>query len=198
MAITNYSELQNAIAEWMNRSDLIGRIPDLIELATARLSDELRVPDMEKVATTTISAEWTLLPLDFRAIRLFETGGQVLEYKTPWQLQKLIESGWRPTPGYYTIQDMQFRIYPTPSSAVVELTYYAALDPLVNGVDTNWLLQKRPDVYLQAALSFGWQLFQDDAKAAAALAYVDKYIAEANRAGRRMATGAAPLAIRAA
>lgn len=198
MAIGTYAELQSEIAAWLNRDNLTTQIQSFVSLSTARLSDELRVPEMETVATTTISAEWTALPNDFRAIRLIETGGEVLEYRTPWQLQKLVEAEASPSPGYYTIQDMQFRIYPTPSSAVVELTYYAAIPDFVSGPDSNWLLRKRPDVYLQLGLFYGWQFLQDDARMQVAGAYVDRYIGETNRKAKQIMYGSTPLAVRAA
>ena len=198
MAISTYSDLQTEIAAWLNRDNLTQQIQSFISLATARLSDELRAPEMETVATTTISAEWTSLPSDFRAIRLLETGGKVLEYRTPWQLQKLVEAEAYLTPGYYTIQDMQFRIYPTPSSATVELTYYAAIPDLVSGLDSNWLLRKRPDVYLQAGLFYGWQFLQDDERMLRAGGFVDKYVAETNRNSKQIMYGSTPLAVRTA
>ena len=38
MSITNYSELQAASADWLNRSDLTAAIPDFISLVDARLN----------------------------------------------------------------------------------------------------------------------------------------------------------------
>ena len=38
MPITTYSELQQAIADWMNRADLSATIPNFIANAEARLN----------------------------------------------------------------------------------------------------------------------------------------------------------------
>lgn len=198
MAINTYATLQAAVIDFLQRSDLASKVPTFIELATARFSDELRTPEMETLASTTLTGEWTALPDDFRAIRLLEADGAVLEYRTPWQLQRLIQNKIRPTTAVYAIQDMQFRVYPFPTSSAVELTYYAALDALVNASDTNWLLTKRPDVYLYASLAQARVFLHDDQRVIAAQAFTDKYIAEANRAARHIAVGSAPLAIRAA
>lgn len=197
MSISTYLDLKTAVADYLQRSDLTSFIPTFIELATVRLSDELRTPEMEAVATTTITGEWTALPINFRAIKLFEAGGKVLEYATPWQLQKLVQASATPTVPVYTIQDMQFRVYPFPTSTTVELTYYASIPAMSVSTDTNWLLTKRPDVYLQASLAQARLFLHDDERLAAAEAFTDKYIAEANRAARRIGVGSAPLAVRA-
>lgn len=197
MAINTLSTLKTAAASYLQRSDLTSMLDTFVELATARFSDELRTPEMEKVVTTTLTGEWTALPTDFRAMVLMEGGGEVYEYKTPWQLQKLVEAQANPDPAVYTIQDMQFRVYPFPSSTTVELTYVAALDALVNASDTNWLLTKRPDVYLMGVLAQARLFLHDDSRFGTAAAFVDKYIAEANRAARLIRVGSAPLAVRA-
>jgi hypothetical protein len=196
MAITNYGTLKTAVAAFLQRDDLTTYIPDFVQMATARFSDELRTPEMETVASTTLTDEWTALPSDFREIRLMEAGGQVLEYVTPWQMQKLIERTARPHIPVYTIQDMQFRVYPFPTDTDVEITYYAALTSLSSDSDANWLLTKRPDVYLYAAMSHARMFLMDDARIVAAQAFTDKYIAEANRAAKRIALGSAPLAVK--
>lgn len=198
MPINTKATLRTAVASFLNRADLNTHIDTFIELATARFSDELRTPEMETVATTTLSGEWTALPLDFRAIRLIEADGKVLEYRTPWQLQKLIQGKVRPDVAVYVIQDMQFRVYPFPTNSTVELTYYAALSELATDASVNWLLRKRPDVYLHATLAQARLFLHDDERVIAAQAFTDKYIAEANRAARHIAVGSAPLAVRAA
>ncbi len=198
MPITTNGTLKTAVADFLQRADLATHIQTFVELATARFSDELRTPEMETVVSTTLTGEWTALPADFRAVRLFESNGKVLEYRTPWQLQKLVQVKAVPSVPVFTVQDMQFRVYPFPSSSTVELTYYAAIPALTNTSDTNWLLVKRPDVYLQAALAQARTFLHDDPRIAMAAAFVDKYIAESNRSARRIAIGAAPLAVRAA
>lgn len=198
MAVDTFSELQAEVASWLQRSDLSAMIPVFIEYATARFSDELRTPEMETIASTTIAGIWTELPEDFRAIRLLEAGDKVLEYRTPWQIQRMVERSETPAVPYYTIQDMQFRIYPSSVGDVASLTYYASLTALVSSGDTNWLLTKRPDVYLQAALFYAWQYLHDEGRMKLCAAFVDKYIAETNRSARKIMIGSAPLAVRAA
>lgn len=198
MAINTYGTLKTAIADYLQRDDLTTHIPMFVELATARLSDELRTPEMETVVTTTLTGEWTALPTDFRAMKLLEADGDVLEYRTPWQLQKYVEAATYLGVAVYTIQDMQFRVYPAPTDTTVDLTYYAALSSLSSDSDSNWLLLKRPDVYLRAAIFEARDFLHDEARVVRAGAFVDKYIAEANRSARHISIGAAPIAVRAA
>lgn len=198
MAINNLLTLKTAAADFLQRGDLSAVLQTCVELATARLSDRLRTPEMESLATTTVTSEWTALPVDFREARLFEAQGKVLEYRTPWQLQKLVEHTTKPSVPVYTIQDLQFRVYPFQTGLTVELTYYAALPALSAAADTNWLLLRRPDVYLQQTMYYAYDFLRDDERMARALVFVDKYVEEANRASRRMMVGAAPLSIRAA
>ena len=42
MALSNYSELQSAVADWLERGDLTARIPDFIRLAEVQLNRLLR------------------------------------------------------------------------------------------------------------------------------------------------------------
>ena len=65
MAISTYSELQTAAANWLDRSDLSDRIPEFIALAEARFNRILRIRDMETVSTAISTAAGTgYLPLD--------------------------------------------------------------------------------------------------------------------------------------
>lgn len=198
MAINTKAALRSAVASFLSRTDLNSQIDTFIELAGARLSDELRVPDMETSVTATLAADWTALPSDFRAVRMFEVDGKTLEYRTPWQLQRLVIAKATPRTPVYTVQDLQYRLYPVATGTSVTLLYYAALPELSSDSSTNWLLTRRPDVYLYATLAQARMYLHDDARVLAAQAFVDRYIVEANRAARTIAAGAGPLAVRAA
>lgn len=198
MAITNYGTLKTAVADFLQRSDLTSSIPTFIELATARFSDELRTPEMESIYTTTVTSEYSTLPSNIRAVRLLMANDKVVEYVTPFQLQRMAEIKSRPTKPVYTIQNMRLRMYPAQTSLPVALTCYVALTPFVLDADTNWLLTKRPDVYLHAALAQARVFLHDDERLMLAAQFTDKYIAEANRAARVIDDGSAPLTVRAA
>ena len=47
MAISNYTELKTAVANWLDRDDLTDRIPEFIALAESRFNRLLRIRAME-------------------------------------------------------------------------------------------------------------------------------------------------------
>ena len=52
MSITNYSELQTAVAAWINRTDLTALLPDFITLAESKLNRRLRTRYQETALTS--------------------------------------------------------------------------------------------------------------------------------------------------
>ena len=54
MAIGTYSELQTAVANWLDRDDLTDRIQEFIALAEARMNRILRLAIMLNVDETTL------------------------------------------------------------------------------------------------------------------------------------------------
>ena len=74
MAITTYSELQTAIADFLARTDLTNDIKNFISLAEARMSRELSTRSQEKrvTASTVADDEFISLPTDLREIRVIK------------------------------------------------------------------------------------------------------------------------------
>ena len=98
MAITTYSELKTAIANFLARDDLTSVIPDFIQLAEATMSRELETRSQEKRATATLTAddEYIALPTDLREVRevkLNTTPITVLTYYSPVALDQKFSSG---------------------------------------------------------------------------------------------------------
>src|SRR5262245_63411060 len=71
MSITTYTELQQAIADWLERADLAARIPDFIALFEATANRRLRLRQQEAVATLAPASGAATLPgrLSRRAAR---------------------------------------------------------------------------------------------------------------------------------
>lgn len=163
MAITNYTELKDAVADWLNRADLTAQIPTFISLSEARFNRTIRTRDMLTRATATTTNEFVPMPNDWVETYQLElpalaTGGsnQPLQYVAPYEAAKYKAEALSGNTRYYTIIDGAFELIPAPTSGsttTLNLTYYARITPLSAGNITNWLLAKAPDLYLYATLA---------------------------------------------
>ena len=158
--ITNYSNLQTTIADFLNRDDLTSVIPTFIQLAEAQINRDLRHWKMEVRASGQQSAgdEWMQIPADWiETIRFnISTGGTRpldLISRASMQDKRAGNEDMSGTPRYYAHADSQFELYPTPNETTdTELLYFAKIDTLSDSNTTNWLLEDAPDVYLYGAL----------------------------------------------
>jgi hypothetical protein len=153
MSITTYSELQQAIADWLERADLAARIPDFIALFEATANRRLRLRQQEAVASLTPSAGAAALPADFLGARRVTWTGQSrveLEYVQSSYLQAAYPTAPAGVPRVYTIEGATLRIRPVDGTAL-ELDYFQKVPALSGGV--NWLFGAHPDVYLFGALT---------------------------------------------
>ena len=96
MALSTYSDLKTAIANFLARDDLTSQIPDFIKLAEARMSRELSSRTQEKRANaTTVAGDGFIsLPTDLRSIRNVQLNTDpftILKYHTAEMLAKEYE-----------------------------------------------------------------------------------------------------------
>jgi len=162
MALSTYTELKTAIADWLDRSDLTDRIPDFIALAEARISRDLRIRAMEvrSTMTTTASKRYFNLPggyLQMRNIQLNTDPIAALEYITPEMLDRLYGGSSTGQPRAYTLIGDEIQLAPVPDSAyTLEMAFYEKFTALGDGtsgtVTNNWLTNNAPDVLLYGAL----------------------------------------------
>ena len=88
MAISNYTELQTAVANWLDRDDLTARIPEFISLTEARFNRILRIRAMETEAdqATVAGTRSYALPSDYRqmcTVHLTTNPITAMSYITP-------------------------------------------------------------------------------------------------------------------
>lgn len=169
MAISTYSELQSAVADWLNRADLTNVIPNFITLAEAKFNRELRLRDMLCRSTATSSNEYVGMPPDFLEAYSLELDMEdlaaqpALTYIGPLEAKVLKANKIQNLPRYYTIIDGSFEILPAPTSdTAYQLLYYAKIPSLSNTQTTNWLLTKAPDLYLYSSLLEASPYLKDD------------------------------------
>ena len=156
MAITSYSELKTAVANWLNREDLTAVIPDFISLIEASMNRTLRVREMIERDTATISSGYVTLPGDWlETITLITTGSPpvTLEYLAAYGMNEVRSAEWAGIPRVYTMVNNKFKIFPAPTTDLgVELVYYAKIPALSDSNTSNWMLDNNPDIYLFGAL----------------------------------------------
>ena len=169
MAITTYPELQSAVADWLNRSDLTARIPDFITLAETRINRDLRAREQQVIATANVDTPFFAIPgdfLEFKSFRIADTGGNAFELMlaTPEQISAaLAESSVSNTPRFVTIIGDQFQLWPAPDQMYVgSLAYVRKVQALSDAAPTNWLLTDAPDVYLYGALMSAGPFLRDN------------------------------------
>ena len=165
MAITNYSTLQSAIADYLNRADLTSQIQNFIQFAEADLNTRLRCREQIVRSEATSSAEFVQLPADWlEAINLHIVGGQQpLRYITLDEADIVNKEQIYTGPHYYSLMNGAIEIVPEPAEDIdIEMIYYAKIPALSDQATTNWLLTKAPDVYLYGALTHAAPFLMDD------------------------------------
>jgi hypothetical protein len=168
MAISNYSELKSAIADWLDRTDLTDSIPDFITLAEARHKRDFKLRRMETrvTANTIADTEYYTLPDQYVAMRNIQLNTDPktsLEYLTPEQMDRIYAGSMKGKPRAYSIIGDDIQLRPTPDSAYeIEILYFKHFAPLSDSAPTNEMLTNHPDAYLYGALVEAEPYLQND------------------------------------
>lgn len=173
MAISTGAELLDAIATWMNRTDLPGE--NIVVLSESRIARDVRVrnqvtsANLSTVAgTQTVALPTDLLEMDNIGISS-SSPPRMLHYLTPEAMdEKFPNAYWTGTPATYTIIGNNLLLGPTPDAVyTVQVDYFARFPTLSGGGSTtNWLLTYHPDVYLFAALAEASNYMMDEQRTA--------------------------------
>jgi len=158
MAITNYSELQTSVTNWLSRTNdtnLIALYPDFIMFAEAKFNRVLRTRQQEASATITPASGVCALPTDYIELRrlYINTDAKVeLEYLPPEQFYIKFPVG-EATSRYYTIEGANILLADQSTTTDLVVLYYQKIPALTILNATNWLLTAHPDLYLYTTLS---------------------------------------------
>jgi hypothetical protein len=171
MAISTYTELKTAIANFLARDDLTSVIPDFIQLAEATMSRELETRSQEKRATATLTSgdEYIALPTDLREVRevkLNTTPLTVLTYYSPVALDSNFSSGGVGKPKGFSIIGDEMKMRPVPDdSYTAEIIYIGSITALSDSNATNNILTRSPDAYLYGSLAEAYAFLLDETRA---------------------------------
>jgi len=155
MTLANYDDIQAAIGNVLDRSDLAAVIPDWITMCEASVSRNLRHWRMSKRVSGTVSTRYTALPNDWQKTERYDIYGyRRLELASVGELERMrAKSDAAGQPCFYTITGGDIELYPTPDTTYeTELVYFSDIPALSAASPTNWLLTEAPDVYLYGSL----------------------------------------------
>ncbi len=160
MAISTYTELKSAVANWLARagdSNITDNAADFIMLAERRINRSLRLRAMEDRATATVSTEYVALPTGFLEMRNFQLNTNPitrLEPMSPEQIDTIWAGSTTGRPRVYCILNDEIQLRPAPDADyTAEMAYWKAFDALSDTATSNWLLANAPDLYLWGALA---------------------------------------------
>jgi hypothetical protein len=154
MSLTTYEGLKASIANWLNRTDLTSEIPDFISLAEDRLSQEVRIPTIEKTISITLDSNGAFdIPADFLELKYAFYNNNPLERVSLTELRSsLITSG---SPEIFAREARNFIFQPIPTMTATDklnLIYYKNVPVLSALNPTNELLEMGPQLYLYGSL----------------------------------------------
>ena len=164
MAISNYSELQTSIANWMNNDQLGTVIPDFIKLAETRIATDFKTQHIMTQTSITTDAATKALPTNNKGVvsGYLDTDPKTrLDYMTPDEFYSRWAASQTGKPSAYTIIGQNVTFGPSPDSSYsFILTHYAT--PNLETDDTNSLLTNYATLYLFASLAEGFDYTEDD------------------------------------
>lgn len=202
MAISNYSELQTAVGNWLNRSDLTDRIPEFIALAEAEIKRKLRRKVVKAVLT--IDAAEEALPSAAAELRSWRLNTSTAAWNGPRDIlsnealndyRTMFQSAGRPR--YAAVVNQTLLVVPAPDQAyTAEIVYFEALTALSTSNTTNTTLTESPDLYLYGALKHAAPYLEHDERVPTWKGMFDAAIDELNLVREREEFGGAPLPVR--
>lgn len=180
-AIATYEGLVDAICYTLKDDTLATHAPRFIYLAEARFKRLLNTLDQEASSTATAAAS-IALPSDYKHLRSVRIDdSEPLRQLSPDDFRTRFAEMGTAKPEAYCIQDGALLLGPAPDSAyALNLSYVRTLTNLSDTVQTNWLIERSPDLYLYGAIAhaelFGW----NDERLPLFESAVDTIIAEIN------------------
>lgn len=151
--ITNYSELQAAVAQWMHRSDLTSVIPDFIALVEEKMNRYLRTKDNElALSATAITNNRITIPANVVGVKTLWLDGYEGSPLKPQTVESVIANG---TDGLATIYAWRGTELLFDGSGTVEGVLYRSVPALSVSNTSNWVLASHPSLYLFGCLAEG-------------------------------------------
>jgi hypothetical protein len=196
VAISTYTELQTAVADWLHRTDMTSVIQDCVALAEERFNRRLRTRQQETaLSATAIDADYKVaVPSNTIAVKQIWRTDQPNTAIRPTTLEAVIVRQANGDPAYmYCWDDGFWRFDGTGTVAGV---LYRNVPPLASNA-TNWLLTSYPSAYLFATLAETAAYTQDAQNGSVWESKAERAMVEIMQADKRDAYSG-PLSVRTA
>lgn len=182
----NYGDFKTLLASYLHRSDLTSMLPTFVEHGRLRMSQELRVQEMETYATVTLTSGVGALSSDLVAIRHVQGPTRRLEWVN---LDNLLTVS---TESAYTVVGLDIR---APGCATVDVYYWERPQTLVGAADsaTRTVLSLYTQLWLYAALVEAAIYTQDPELEQSWQTRLDAEITRANNLASRVRHGSRPV-----
>jgi len=156
MAISTYAELQTAVANWVNRSDLTDRIPEFIALAEAQINSDmdLRTTESDQALTAVVGVRTIALPAAYREpVGLWLAVGSESREELPYLQPQLLDvTTTNARPSFWTVDGTNIA-FDCPSDAAYAVTFRMKGGVALSGsATTNLILTNYPHLYLFGAI----------------------------------------------
>jgi len=185
MALSTYTELKAALADWLHRTDLTSQIVDFIDLAEVEINSEIRTRQMQVDETLSLTSGTKTVALPSRyidpiSLELVITGenNTPLFYVSPQNISSNTATSSRPV--FWTINgdNIEFEY-------LADQTYSLSFRMLkgydLAATETNDLLTKYPGLYLFGALLQAAPYMVDDQRIGTWQNSYDKALSKAKK-----------------
>jgi hypothetical protein len=155
MSITTYAQLKTAMTNWSGRSNLTSYLSDFVTLAESRLVDMMLLKDSESEESLTLTQNqnYVALPSGYISPIAFwlivDTERVPLHKVLPEQLPYYTDAT---QPEFWAIDGDNIRFDCPAGEAYSAKFRMMKTSALSDSVTTNYLLERRPDIYLAAGM----------------------------------------------
>jgi hypothetical protein len=165
MAITTYSELLTAGANWLERGDMTLRLPEFVSLAEARINRRLNKADAEEDTPLVgvPGSRFISLPANFdNAVQLWLCGVNGRVRLTPVSAAQMDTSVVAGSPQFWAIDNGRLAFERQLDAAYSFALRETTMLGLSVGAPTNDVLTQWPDLYLNGMLAEAAPYMLDD------------------------------------
>lgn len=158
MAISTYSDLKTEIANWIHRTDLTSNIPTFIQLAEAKITNNIKGLSLETSTTSSLTAGvgYISLPIDYRemqSIVVLSNPSITLQLVPDHVLEQYNADSTTAIPEFYSISGNNIYFSKIPDGNYqIKLSYLAKLSALSDINTSNFVLASFPYLYLYGSL----------------------------------------------